>query len=58
VKRNNKKNTRIWKVAAKKHRMENAGEKSNYAKKQEFLKRNGGWGVDYKDKPWKEHGPG
>jgi hypothetical protein len=29
------------------------GRKSNYARKWEFLHRNGGFGFEYDDKPWK-----
>lgn len=41
------------KARVKEGRMKNPGEKSNYARKAEFLKKHGGWGFEYQDKPWK-----
>jgi len=42
------------KRVAKKHRMENPGAESNYAKKARFLAKYGGFGFDYSEpKPWK-----
>jgi hypothetical protein len=40
-------------AVARAHRAENPGEKSNYAKKRIFLRRAGGHGFDYPDRPWK-----
>ena len=41
-------------ATAKAHRMARPGAKSNYAKKRQFLVKNGGWGFEYPEpKPWK-----
>lgn len=41
------------KALQKKRSMYTPGEQSKYAKKRQFLIRNGGRGIDYPDKPWK-----
>ena len=38
---------------AKENAMKNPGNKSRYAKKRDFLKKSGGFGFQYLDKPWK-----
>jgi len=53
MKRDKRKKTLAQKRAVKSNRMTRSGEKSNYAKKREFLSRNGGWGFEYAEKPWK-----
>jgi hypothetical protein len=41
------------KAAAKEHRLNNPGFKSNYARKKAYLYIHGGFGFDYPDKPWR-----
>ena len=44
----------VGKRIAKENKMKSPGARSNYAKKQGFLARNGGFGFDYPaPKPWK-----
>ncbi len=45
--------TLAQKKAAKDGKMAKPGHESNYAKKKAYLHKRGGWGFDYKDKPWK-----
>ncbi len=53
MKSNKRQKQMAEKRASKASRMNKKGNKSNYAKKAEFLKRHGGNGFDYPLKPWK-----
>ena len=37
----------------KENKMKTPGHKSDYAKKKDYLRKNGGFGFQYPDKPWK-----
>ena len=51
--RNQKMTLREKKRLSKLNSMKHAKGNSNYARKSEFLNSHGGWGFDYKEKPWK-----
>lgn len=46
-------NARAHKKASKEMGMKNPGGESKYAKKKKWLARNGGFGFNYPDKPWR-----